>query len=454
MALMLPVSCSPHGAARPSEAVHAVVFTLYVWCVQASADDLASVDAAVGLFSALVAQNTPLTPVQCAALTNLLTDIWKEGAALPQTVAVAEANAAAGQAEGSAVSAAADSESVAAAEQQQQEQRQEQAEQEQEQLAASVGLPLGSCQVSLLHSCWRQLLGAMLSAGYVQDVLMLLDKVAAAMAEVACSASSGHAASTQQGQQPPVQQQQQTVMLPLQEAEALELSAAAGASLGAAGQAVVGLLLPYRSCQQAVMDQLLQGKLLVGSTEPWAGQLLLLLLLRGQLPQLAAAATAAGQGEVVPAGSDQLSKSLGAAMDGERVQQQQLYHMYSLLLQPVLAASPGSSGLAWAFLTCLFPHAVAQLCLDSDYAAAAALVAAKVRTCGRLCTFNGGVLLLQRYLEVTMQRPWQQPSQLDAGSPLWLPRCEAWLATSGAAVAATAHTRLMMANSTSEMRQA
>lgn len=443
MTLMLPVLCMPHGTASTSEAINAVVFTLCVWCVQASADDLASVDAAVGLFSALVAQHTPLAPVQCAALTNLLTDVWKEGAALPQSVAIAEA--AAGDAP---VSAAAESEPAGAAEQQK-EQRQEQAEQAQEQLAASVGLPTGSCQVSLLHSCWRQLLGAMLSAGYVQDVLMLLDKVTAAMAEVACSASSGHAAPAQQEQQPPGQQQQ-TLMLPLQEEEALELAAAAGASLGAAGQAVVGLLLPYMSCQQAVMDQLLQGRLLVGSTEPWAGQLLLLLLLRGQLPQLAAAATAAGQGAGVPAGSDQLPKSQGAAVGGERVQQQQLYHMYSLLLQPVLAAPPESSGLAWAFLTCLFPHAVAQLCLDSDYAAAAALVAAKVRTCGRLCTFNGGVLLLQRYLEVTMQRPWQQPSQLDAGSPLWLPRCEAWLASSGASVAATAHTRLMMANSTRE----
>jgi hypothetical protein len=306
-----------------------------------------------------------------------------------------------------------------------------QQEQEQEQLAASTGLAAGCCRASQLHSCWYQLLAAMLQAGYVQDLLALLDKGAATAvaAATAANASSGDAG----GQAQQVQQQAQLVLL-VSESEAQQLVAAAAGLLGPAGQAVLGLLLPYRACQQGVLDQLLQGRLLVGSQEPWAGQLLLLLLLRGFLPQLAAAAAGGG--------------GVGSGIDrgaGSSSTQQQLYHLYSLLLQPVLAAPPDSSGLAWAYLTCLFPHAVSQLCSVPDYAGAAALVAAKMRPSSSLCGFAGGVLLLQRYLEVTMQRPWQPPVGASSGSPLWLPCCEAWLASNGATVAATAHTRLVSA---------
>lgn len=314
----------------------------------------------------------------------------------------------------------------------------QEAQQQAEQLAAAVGLPVGGCQVSQLHSCWYQLLSAMLQAGYVQDLLALLDKVAAAAASAAEAASSGDAGAQQQQQQPA------KILLPLLESEAQQLVADADGPLGPAGQAVLGLLLPYGSCQQAVVDQLLQGSLLVGSREPWAGQLLLLLLLRARLPQLAAAAAvtaSAGAGDAAAASGS----AFGADLAGSAVQQQ-LYHLYSLLLQPVLAAPPESAGLAWAYMTCLFPHAVSQLCLLPDYAVAAALVAAKMRACSKMCTFSGAVLLLQRYLEVTMQRPWQPPaSQQGGGSPLWLPACEAWLASRGASAASAAHVQLMRA---------
>jgi hypothetical protein len=385
----------------------------FVWR-QASADDLGSIDAAVGMFNSLVASSSPLSPSQCTALTTLLTDIWREGAALPQQQAADSSTAA-------AAAAAEDAGKPAAAEGEQEEDGQ---------LAASVALPVGSCHISQLHSCWYHLLSAMLQTGYVQDLLALLDKVAAA-------AAAAHGAGGQQ--------QQGKVLLPVLESEAQQLVSAAEVPLGPAGQAVLGLLLPYRSCQQRVVQQLLQGNLLVRSTEPWAGQLVLLLLLRGELPQLAAAAAGVNSQQQQAVGG--LSGSVGGEAAGSVVQQQ-LYHLYSLLLQPVLAAPVESSGLAWAFLTCLFPHAVSQLCQMPDYAAAAALVAAKMRTCSRLCSFGGSVLLLQRYLEVTMQRPWQAPSQpsAGAGSPLWLPGCEAWLASNGAAVAAFAHMRLLSAN--------
>lgn len=359
----------------------------------------------MGLFSGLVSSSTPLSPSQCAALTALLTEVWKEGAALPQPQA-----AAAVPAEGEE---AAEGEDAAAAAQGDAE-----AEQQQEQLAASTGLAAGSCLLSPLHSCWHQLLVAMLQAGYVQDLLALLDKGAAA------AAAGGQDTGGKATSQP--EQQEQLVLL-VSESEAQQLVAAAAGPLGSAGQAVLGLLLPYVSCQQAVVDQLLAGSLVVGSTEPWAGQLLLLLLLRGRLPQLAAAGAEGGDG----AGSSSGSR------------QQQLYHLYSLLLQPVLGAPADSSGLAWAYLTCLFPHAVSQLCqAPEQVSAAAALVAAKMRGCSSLCSFGGAVLLLQRYLEVTMQRPWQAPAAGTA-SPLWLPCCEAWLGSNGAAVASASHARLL-----------
>lgn len=400
--------------------------------MQASADDVSSVDAAVGMFSGLVSSCSPLSPSQCAALIALLTEVWKEGAALPQpqvaAAAAVDVNAAAATDASSAAAAVGAAEDVsmpaaAAASELQQ-------EQEQEQLAASTGLAAGRCRVSQLHSCWYELLAAMLQAGYVQDLLALLDKGAAAAfaGATAANASSGDA-----GGQAQQEQQQGQLVLFVSESEAQQLVAAAAGPLGPAGQAVLGLLLPYRSCQQSVLDQLRQGQLVVGSQEPWAGQLLLLLLLRGFLPQLAAAAAGGGCGES------------GVQDAGSSPQQQQLYHLYSLLLQPVLAAPPDSSGLAWAYLTCLFPHAVSQLCSVPDYAGAAALVAAKMRPSSSLCGFAGGVLLLQRYLEVTMLRPWQPPVGASSGSPLWLPCCEGWLASNGATVAATAHTRLVSA---------
>lgn len=420
----------------PVNVVLCCIVTLVL--VQASADDLSSIEAAAGLFSSLVTSSSPLSPSQCAALTHLLTDIWREGAALPQPQATA---AGAETADGDAD--AASTPTVTDGELQQPEQEQEQ-QQDQEQLAASVGLPVGSFQLSQLHSCWYQLLLAMLQAGYVQDLLALLDQVAAAArAAAAAAAASGDAGTKQQ------QLQSKVVLLPLQESEAQQLMAAAEGPLGPAGQAVLGLLLPYRSCQQGVIDQLLQGNLLVRSREPWAGQLLLLLLLRGRLSDLAAAAAADSGGS-----GAQVAGSVARGRDGSEaagsVVQQQLYHLYSLLLQPVLAAPVESSGLAWAYLTCLFPHAVSQLCQMSDYAAAAALVAAKMRTCSRLCSFGGAVLVLQRYLKITMQHPWQPPSQqAGTASPLWLPCCEAWLASAGADVATTAHTRLVSATRSS-----
>jgi hypothetical protein len=414
----------------------------WVCVLQASADDLSSIDAAVCLFSSLVASSSPLTPSQCTALTSLLTEVWREGAALPQPEPAAAAEAAAetaaaaaaGSGEGGAESAASKPTLEHRAQQDQ-----EQLDQQQQELSASIGLPVGRCQLSQLHSCWFGLMQAMLQAGYVQDLLALLDKVAAAAASAADDGPSGDAGA--QAQQQQQQQGSEMVVLPLTESEAQQLVAAAEGPLGPAGQAVLGLLLPYKSCQQSVSDRLLHGSILVGSLQPWAGQLLLLLLLRGQLPQLAQAAMGQSGGS---SGAQAVVQSGGkvSAEAGQSVVQQQLYHLYSLLLQPVLAAPAESSGLAWAYLTCLLPHAVSQLCQVQDYAAAAALVAAKMRMCGRLCTFSGSLLLLQRYLEVTMQRPWQVPGH-QGSSPLWLPCCEAWLACNGSVVASTAHTRLL-----------
>jgi hypothetical protein len=421
-------------------------FWLFLLFLQACADDLSSIDAAVSLFSGLIASSSPIMPSQCAVLTSLLTEIWREGAALPQPEApaavealavAATATAAAGAEEGGAEGAASKPTPEVDA-QQDHEQRDQQQQQE---LSAAVGLPVGRCQLSQLHACWYELMQVMLQAGYVQDLLALLDKVAAALASTASADGSGGDAGAQ-AQQKQQQQRPDVVVLPITEAEAQQLVAAAEDPLGSAGQAVLGLLLPYSSCQKAVTDRLIQGSILVGSLQPWAGQLLLLLLLRGQLPQLAQAAAVGQSGGSSGVQAVVESGEKVHAEAGQSVVQQQLYHLYSLLLQPVLAAPAEGSGLAWAYLTCLLPHAVSQLCQVQDYAAAAALVAAKMRMCGRLCTFSGSLLLLQRYLEVTMQRPWQVPSH-PGSSPLWLPCCEALLACNGSVVATTAHTRLL-----------
>lgn len=422
-----------------------------------------------------------LSPQQCAALIRVLTEVWREGDALPQpqpqpqppppttttdstTADTDSADSAADAAtteattEEPALAAAADVDAVV-----------------QEYLAAAVGLPVGACRVSALHGCWHRLLSAMLAAGNVRDVLAILDGAAAATLAAAAAPAAGAAAVDAQqahGQAPHKQQQQQEpgpVVLPLRESEAQQLVSSAAGSLGPAGQAVLGLLMPYTSCQHAAMQLLLTGQLLVRHDEPWAGQLLLLVLLRQQTPALAAAAAAGGGaarrsgGGSSAAGSTRSSSSDGGS-GGDTgmasVVKQQLYHLYDLLLQPVVAAPAGTAATAWAYLTLLFPHAVAQLCLASDYAGAAALVAAKMRPCHALSTLQGLLLFLQRYLEVAMQGRLQQKWLRDVAasssgnssgpavgtggveSVLWMPRCEAWLANHAAPVAHQAHVQL------------
>jgi hypothetical protein len=281
--------------------------------------------------------------------------------------------------------------------------------------------------VSELHRCWHALLSALLAAGHVRELLGVLDAAAAdVLAAGAGDAAAAHSV--------------RRVVLPLTEAEAQQLVVAAGAALSPAGQAVLQLLVPYVSCQRAGEAALLQGRLLVAHDEPWAGQLLLLVLLRQQMPALASKAAAGGAGD-------------GPRERQQGQQQQQLYHLYWLLLQPVLGVKQGSAaaGEAWAALALLFPHAVSQLCRAADYAGAAALVAAKLRPAHALCTLQGALLALQRYLAVAMEGRLQQQWLAGHGSGsaqpasddgLWLPRCEAWLAVSAPPAAREAHAQL------------
>jgi hypothetical protein len=459
---------------------------LSVLLLQATAEDVSSVAAAAALFSRLLQQPastaaaeddaaarepsaaaaaTPLTLEQLAVLQTLLTDVWREGSALPTALAAATEEAA----HGAAVAEDAGSQEQ---QQQQQQQNEEEQQQEQQELADSLGLPASSCCLSQLHSCWQQLLSCMLAQGHVAGVLAVLDKVAAAAATVAmtaaaAAAAAGTQADLQQQQQQQQQQQSPHLVLPISEAEGQELldqvtahasSSNSSSSSGEAGgsqlAAVLGLLMPFRSLQECAVAQLVQGQVLVPADATYSKQLLALLLLRGQLVQLAGTGVAAAAEPGVGG-----EGSAAAAAAG----QMQAYEMYKLLLAESLTAGAAGAlhqhgqqqlGLV---VGCLLPHAVAQLCLGSDYTSAAALVAARARVASGMCTLQGALLVLERYLAFVMHSQQQQQhfgrAAGAAGAGVGLPCCEHWLASTTAAAAHTAHTKLVQALCSNEGQQ-
>jgi hypothetical protein len=388
---------------------------------------------------------------QATVLQTLLTEVWREGNAFP----VPAAAAAAAAAEPAEATAAADDGS---SQEQQQLQRQqaEQEQQQQQQLADSLGLPASSCCLSLLHGCWCQLLSCMLAQGHVAAVLAVLDRVAAAAATVAMTAVASGGPDGMQ------QQQQQRLVLPISEAEGQQLldqvhsqANSSSSSSSAAEEAtqletVLGLLLPYRGLQERAVARLLQGHVLVAADGKYSKQLLALLLLRGQLVALTGAAGATAE-----------SGSSEAAAAG----QVQAYEMYKLLLGEPMTAAAGAPGQhvqqqqqLGLVVGCLLPHAVAQLCLGSNYTSAAALVAARARVASGLCTLQGVLLVLERYLAFVMHSQQQQPQQAGwaagtAGAELELPCCVQWLGSTTAAAAHTAHTKLVQALCSNEGQQ-
>jgi hypothetical protein len=428
--------------------------------LQATADDVSSVAAASALFSCLLQQPaskadaeedaaqgaaaaaaaaTPLTLEQVAVLQTLLADVWREGTVFPPATAPATEQA--------ANDAAA---AEVAGSQEQQQQNEDKQQQQQQELADSLGLPASSCCLSKLHGCWQQLLSCMLAQGHVAAVLAVLDKVAAAAATVAmtAAASAGTPADTQQ---------QPHLVLPISEAEGQQLldqvkAQASSSSRGGGGgsqlAAVLGLLMPYRCLQERAVAQLVQGEVLVHADGAYSKQLLALLLLRGQLVQLAGTVAAAA----AEAGVSGEGPTAAAAAAG----QMQAYEMYKLLLgESLTAGAVGAShqhgrhqlGLV---VGCLLPHAVAQLCLGSDYTSAAALVAARARVASGMCTLQGALLVLERYLAFVMHSQQQQHQQFgraagSAGAGVGLPCCEHWLASTTAAAAHTGHTKLVQA---------
>lgn len=376
---------------------------------------MSSVSAASALFSRLLQQHCAagIAAAQATALQALLSDVWREGEVLPAAAEAEQASAAEGECTG---------------EQQQQEQ-----EQQQDQLEDSVGLPAGSCRLSKVHCCWLQLLSHLLVHGQVAAVLAVLDRVAAAAATLATGIAG---------------QQQQQLVLPVSAAEGQELvqqalgtAAGAGSAAGdgscaegAQLAAVVGLLMPYRALQERAVEQLMQGQVLVPADGVWAQQLLVLLLLRGQFVHLAGRTGAEG----LP----------GAGVTAAAAWQPvlQAYEMYKLLLSAAAREQqhqqPGAQSLGLV-VGCLMPHAVAQLCLGSDYAAAAALTATRMRLASGLSTLQGALLVLERYLALVMHLAQQQQQQQQAGG--MLPCCERWLGSTTAAAAHTAHTQLLRA---------
>lgn len=427
-------------------------------CLQATVEDVCSVPAAVSWFSRVLQQQQaagkPLNQQQAAALQTLLTDIWKEGQAFPQTQA-----AAAGSTTGQSPDAAETSTTAAAStsnKQQQQEEEEEwqevegDADQQVADLAVSVGLPAGTCSLSLLHSCWHQLLTQMMLAGQSQGVLAVLDGVAAAATNAAVAAST--AANSQDSQQ----QQRVQLVLPVDESEASQLLQEAGCVMGVAGQVVMRLLLPYATLQEQAMQQIEQGQVLVAAGDPWIKQLLVLLLLRGQLVRLNGVAAVSRRR---PSSSDGSGAGTAAGGSSAAWGQQQLYEVWRLLLGDAAAAGGRhqAGGAADDFsLKTLLPHVVAQLCLGDDYASAAALVASKMRLSAGLSTLQGALLVLERYLAMVMHTQQQQPvppvqgsgsavAGAAAGGGSKLPCCEGWLVSNTAAAAHTAHDKLVRA---------
>jgi hypothetical protein len=390
-----------------------------------------------------------LSQEQVAVLQALLTDVWREGSAFPTAAAATPAVA---------EPAFGAEDSVSQVQQQQQED-----EQQQEQLAESLGLPASSCCLSQLHSCWCQLLSCMLSQGLVAGVVSVLDRVAAAAATMAMTAAASG----------PDNQQQQQLVLPISEAEGQQLlnqvQAQTGSSSGSSGEAeaaelavVLGLLMPYRGLQEKAVAELLQGKVLVAAEGTYSRQLLALLLLRGQLVQL----TAGGEAAAAEPGSSEAAAAAAGQM--------QAYEMYKLLLGEPMTAAAAAGGMAvqhglqqqlGLVVGCLLPHAVAQLCLGSDYTSAAALVAARARVASGLCTLQGALLVLERYLAFVMHFQQQQHQQQQQqqqqrgrashveGAGLGLPCCVQWLGSTTAAAAHTAHTKLVQALCSNEGQQ-
>lgn len=404
--------------------------------LQATAEDVSSVSAAIAFFSRVLQQQqdasaAALSCGQAAALQTLLRDVWKDGQVFPQSTAPTAA--AAGQAASvqqtaqPSVAAAADNSLV---QQQEQDTDGDQFEDVQpaDDLAVSVGLPPGSCTVTPLHPCWYQLLAVMLSHGQVQQVFTLLDSLAVAAANTAIAAAAGN------------QAQQQQVVLLIDETEASLLLDQASRDLGPAGSVVLGLLMPYATLQERSIYQIEQGEVLVAAGDRWMQQLLALLLLRGQLNRLN------GTDAYRRSSSSSSGSASAAGVPGSA---QQLHQVWKLLLDSTAGGSDSQQTNVErdVVLDTLLPHVVAQLCLGADYASAAALVASKMRLSAGLSTLQGAVLMLERYLAAMMHRPQRQSRDTaDPGvAALGLPCCEEWLVRNTTAAAHTAHSKLVRA---------
>ena len=355
---------------------------------QAAPDDVAGAEAALALIERLLAAGA--ARAQLAAAQGLIADVWREGAALPQSQAL-----------------------QLKPEQQPQQQAEEQQAEEQQ--------PEGQQQppVSPLHACWAALYSAALKADDAEFVLLGFDRTAAPQQQ-------------QQQQQKQQQQTQQQSLLPLTEAESAALIAAAEAApaAGLAAALTLGLLSPYAQQQQAARARLRACELpaAAGGSHCFLPHLLCAVVFRGMFAGLAAAPPP----PVPPAtaGQEQAQTAAPAAVPAPR--QVAFSQLCALLLDaaphPSVAAearaaaataaalglrpTPGGAGddaaaAAAAALSAALrsdaaaaalPHAVCQLVAAGQAAAAAQLAAARVRLHPALAFLGGAALALDRYV--------------------------------------------------------